>query len=183
MININKQSTCFFTGHRNIPAKNRENIAAGLMNSVTYLILRKHVTSFISGGALGFDTMAVNTVLQLKELYPSIKLYMYLPCTDQDEKWNKRDREIYRHILSCADENIYITHEKYKNGCMKQRNLAMAQSSSYCIAYYTGRSSGTGQSIRFADENGCEIINTASVSDMDKMRFEMIKARLRGEYI
>ena len=174
---------CFFTGHRIIAAKEKAVVKENIKNAIIYLMHEKGVTNFISGGALGFDTMAAQTVLKLKETYKELKLIMYLPCNDQDKRWTPKDRSIYRYILKYADECVLVSNSGYTDGCMKERNLAMARDSSFCIAYYKGRvNSGTGQSVRFAKENDCMVINTANTADMRKIEYIIIKARINGIY-
>ena len=45
------------------------------------------VTGFISGMALGVDLWAAQTVLNLREKNPLLKLYCALPCEGQEKKW------------------------------------------------------------------------------------------------
>ena len=44
------------------------------------MITEYGVNTFIDGGALGFDTIAAETVIEMREKYQNIKLVMYLPC-------------------------------------------------------------------------------------------------------
>ena len=45
------------------------------------------VTGFISGMALGVDLWAAQTVLDLREKNPLLKLYCALPCEGQEKRW------------------------------------------------------------------------------------------------
>jgi hypothetical protein len=49
-----KEQTCCFTGHRKLPKAKIEQIVINLDHEIEKLI-QKGVTTFISGGALGFD--------------------------------------------------------------------------------------------------------------------------------
>ena len=49
-----------------------------LRESLEYLIGKGYV-DFLSGGALGFDQMAAEIVLSLREKYPWIRLVMVIP--------------------------------------------------------------------------------------------------------
>ena len=53
---------------------------------------------FGTGGALGFDTLAAQTVLELKNKYPEIKLILVLPCENQTQGWERADIEEYERI-------------------------------------------------------------------------------------
>ena len=56
--------TCCFTGHRRIPADDLPAVAAALRREVLRLCREEGITVFLSGGALGFDTLAAETVLR-----------------------------------------------------------------------------------------------------------------------
>ena len=48
-----------------------------------FKLIKNGYSYFGAGGALGFDTIATQTVLHLKERYPHTKLILVLPCIDQ----------------------------------------------------------------------------------------------------
>lgn len=62
-----KIRTCCFTGHRKIPPEQYGEIARRLKEAVIELI-NEGYCYFGAGGALGFDTLAAQTVLNLKRL-------------------------------------------------------------------------------------------------------------------
>ncbi len=154
---IYPEKTCFFTGHRIIPTQQIDYIKSEIERIASQLIETEHVTNFITGGALGFDTIAAYTVLELKEKYPQIKLHLYLPCTDQSKKWRKDDIYRWNDILNKADSYQYIFNHTYMNGCMQMRNRAMVNSSKFCIAYCTRPNSGTQATITYAKEKGINL--------------------------
>jgi len=154
--NIRARSVCF-TGHRHI---NNDLDMKKLEETVKELIA-SGCNIFICGGALGFDTVAANLILKLKEQYPGIKLCLYLPCNNQDARWSVRDRMIYREILERADY-VDMPPSPYYDGCMRERNYKMADNSSVCICYLSGDiKSGTAQTVRYARRMGLSIINVA----------------------
>ena len=67
-----KETTCCFTGHRNLPEGERTRIEARLESAIAGFVQRGYRT-FCAGGALGFDTLAAQTVLRLKGMYPDRK--------------------------------------------------------------------------------------------------------------
>ena len=91
--------TCFFTGHRKIPSDQLESVTQRLRDAVIASIKDGYLY-FGAGGALGFDTLAAKIVLELRTIYPEIKLILVLPCLDQAEKWNEEDKEEYERIKS-----------------------------------------------------------------------------------
>ena len=153
---VSKNTTCCFTGHRFLP----KSFDSALLSQAIVSMIEKGVDTFISGGALGFDTQAAIEVLKLKKRkYKDVKLYIYAPCQNQDARWYPRDQRIYREILASADY-VDMPDTPYDNQCMKKRNYKMVESSSYVISYYDGTfASGTGQTFRYAEKCGLEIVN------------------------
>lgn len=78
--------TCCFTGHREISKHSIQKVAERLEIELVKLI-GKGYCYFGCGGALGFDTIAAQTVLRLREKYPHIKLILVLPCITQANGW------------------------------------------------------------------------------------------------
>ena len=153
---VSKNTTCCFTGHRFLP----KSFDSALLSQAIVSMIEKGVDTFISGGALGFDTQAAIEVLKLKKRkYKDVKLYIYAPCQNQDARWYPRDQRIYREILASADY-VDMPEAPYDNQCMKIRNYKMVESSSHVISYYDGTfASGTGQTVRYAEKCGLEIVN------------------------
>lgn len=154
--------TCFFTGHRIIgTAEKVKKLREKLYSEIENLVVEYGVETFICGGALGFDMISALEVLRLKEKYPWIFLKIYVPCYNHDLRWNIKYRELWRKIAEKADKVVYITPDIYNSECMKKRNLAMVKDAHYCLAYCTKNQSGTGMTLRFAQQNSCCIRNLA----------------------
>ena len=154
-----RKNTCCFTGHRNISPKKIERIIKRLNEEVDRLI-QQGVTDFISGGALSFDQICASLIISKKQQGANIRLIFALPCRNQDEKWTDRQKRLYRSLLSEADEIRYIS-EKYTPDCMRERNFYMVDNSAYCICMLTKDISGTGQTVRYSQQKGLQIINIA----------------------
>lgn len=156
MLNTKKQ-TCCFTGHRNLAADDYQIISCRLEKAIVCLI-KKGVCYYGTGGALGFDTLAAQTILKLKNFYPYIKLILVLPCKEQTAKWKQEDIEIYNDIKSKCDKYVY-TSEQYYRGCMFKRNRHLVDNSAYCICYMNKSSGGTAYTVNYARKSGLKIIN------------------------
>ena len=115
---------------------------------------------FGCGGALGFDTLAAQTVLEMKNEYPEIRLILVLPCCNQMRCWKEADIAEYERIMKAADKVTY-TSEQYYNGCMHKRNRHLVDNSSLCICYLTEPSGGTAYTVNYARTQGLKIINVA----------------------
>ena len=147
---------CSFTGHRKIPAYEREALEKQL-ESVVRRLISKGVRNFYTGGALGFDTMAALCILKLKKEYTSLKLTVLVPCPDQAEAWGYADRELYYNILVNCDKISYISDE-YSPDCMRKRNDALVANADCVVCFLRKKSSGTAYTVRKAAEKGLNII-------------------------
>ncbi len=160
---MEKEFTCFFTGHRAIAKAWLHSVAELTERETEALINDKGVTDFITGGALGFDTLAARTVIRLKDKYDFIKLHLYLPCYNQMKNWSARDRYEGRMIMSYADSILYVTEDNYITGCMQLRNRRMADDARWCVAYMTRPRSGTAYTVSYAESKGDIVINIAEL--------------------
>ena len=158
-----KNTTICFTGHRsqNLPWKFDE---SDYRYKKTYDILIKKLENyinlgkihFISGMALGFDTMCAKAVLKLREKYSNITLECAIPCKDQESKWQKKDKLIYRDIVNRADK-VTILADSYTPWCMQNRNKYIVDNSSVIIALFNGSRGGTKNTIEYAKKMNREI--------------------------
>lgn len=153
--------TCCFTGHRILPIEQIRQIASKLDKELMKLIGQGY-RYFGAGGALGFDTLAAQTVLRLREQYSQIKLILVLPCFTQSRSWENADRIIYETIREKADKVVY-TSEAYTSGCMHKRNRHLVDHSSVCICYLEKPSGGTAYTVQYAKEHGKSVINIADL--------------------
>ena len=155
----NKNNTCCFSGHRVLSQKKIERIVKRLHKEIDQLI-KNGVTTYISGGATGFDTICASLIISKKQQGADIRLIFALPCRNQDEKWTDRQKQLYNSLLTEADEIVYVS-EEYTPDCMKERNFYMVDNSAYCICALIKDISGTGQCVRYAQKQGLQIINVA----------------------
>lgn len=155
-----KNQTCCFTGHRSLPADRIELIIKRL-NAELDKLIHRGVTDFISGGALGFDQIAASLVIAKRQMGRNIRLLLALPCREQDAAWSPAQKQLYRKLLSNADEVVYVS-EKYTDGCMKKRNRYLVEHSAHCICALIHPRSGTSQTVNMARAQGLNVINIAT---------------------
>ncbi len=149
--------TVCFTGHRYIPESDRAVVAARLRRTLIELI-KQGYKYFGTGGALGFDTIAAQTVLDLRREYQHIKLILVLPCKNQTAKSSSEDVRVYERIRAEADKTVFMS-ENYTPTCMHERNRHLVNFSSVCVCYLTRNSGGTAYTVNYASECGLKIIN------------------------
>lgn len=154
-INIRNQ-TCCFTGHRHIPPEVLPALSTQLETAVRNLIT-SGIRFFHAGGALGFDTLAAETVLRLRREFQHINLILVLPCRSQTRGWSEEAVSRYEQVLRQADAAIYIS-ECYHRGCMHERNRHLVDHSSVCIAYCTRPTGGSAYTVGYARKHGLQVI-------------------------
>ncbi|MBR4306169.1 MAG: DUF1273 family protein [Ruminiclostridium sp.] len=155
------RSVCF-TGHRSIDSADRLYIKALLKETICNLA-KRGATDFYCGGALGWDTEAASMVLRLKEEKGlDISLHLILPCRNEEQtkKWSDEDKHTFYTILMHAETVEYVGSD-YTKACMKNRNARLIELADCCVCYYDSSNfrSGTGQTVRMAEDKGIEIIN------------------------
>lgn len=148
--------TCCLTGHRKIPPNQYDLIQLQLENTLVTLILKAY-RYFGTGGALGFDTMAANMVLKLRNVYPWIRLILVLPCRDQAIRWRSSDQQLYERIKQQADKVVYIS-DRYTPDCMFVRNRHLVDCSSVCVCYLTHSTGGSAYTVQYAQQKNLKII-------------------------
>ena len=116
--------------------------------------------TFLSGGALGFDTLAAQQVLKFRDQHQDLKLKMILPCRSQSNRWTPSQKKAYADLLSQSDEVLFLS-DQYYDGCMLMRNRYMVVHSSACICYLKDRKGGTWYTVTYAWKNGLDIQNLA----------------------
>ena len=154
-----REKTCCFTGHRHIPEETYQQVKKKLEQTIKKLY-NSGIIYYGAGGALGFDCLAAETVLRLRENYPKLRLILVLPCKDQTRGWKAEDKNKYEEIRQRADKAVY-TSEIYATGCMHKRNRHLVDCSSVCVCYQTQLRGGTAYTVNYARAHGLAIINMA----------------------
>lgn len=156
---MNKEKTVCFTGHRIIRKNDR------LLSSTLYHLIEQFIrngfTYFCSGGARGFDALAAQTVLELKEKYPHIHLILILPFPNpytHESGWKKEDIDLHLYIKAKASKIFYVQQE-YQRGCYYKRDRWLIDSSGICICYQYQNTGGTAYTTQYAAKEGIPIIN------------------------
>ncbi len=146
-----------FTGHREIDTASACQIPSVLKEVIRETISRG-ATRFLTGGAMGFDTIAALCVLELKEEFPNIRLELILPCREQAKNWNEVGRSVYNMILARADRIEYL-HDTYTSSCMHDRNRRLVDLCDMVIAYCAHSGGGTAYTIAYALNQKREPVN------------------------
>lgn len=188
--------TIAFTGHRpdklyGYDLKNDKYLKLNkfLEKILEEKIINEGYDTFISGGALGFDTVAFLSVKNLKKKYPNIKNIMAVPFENQHSKWSLKDVNLYNWMKNIADEVVFVDNlENYNRtdaniGMFHKdklmiRNEYMVDNADLLIALWDGNNkSGTANCVKYAKNklyNPTVVINpnTLEISYLDNLNKE-----------
>lgn len=159
MEHISEQAvSAAFTGHRFILYDKVSQLREALREIVT-----EHysmgVRNFYCGMAIGFDLLAAEVVLSVKESCPDIKLIAVIPFREQCKRFTPYNQVRYQSILGKADRAV-VLNETYVNGCFFQRNDYMLSHSGYLIAYFDGQpKGGTFYTVKRARQRMMPVVN------------------------
>lgn len=157
-----REKSCCFTGHRRIASGSLTDVIRLLENTLETLYA-EGIRRFYAGGALGFDSLAAEAVIQFRTTHSDACLLLAIPCRNQTLRWRKQDVERYQTIWNLADD-VKVLSEEYDSECMKRRNHYMVDHSSVCVCYLKRVRSGTFSAVKYAKHQGLRIINIADMS-------------------
>ena len=152
-----EEKICSFTGHRDIKREHMSFLPELLDRSIEYAY-KEGCRAFLTGGAIGFDTLAARQVVKFRMFHRDVRLILVLPCMNQDAKWSDAQRNSYQFLLKEADEVIYVS-EEYDSRCMARRNRYLATRADILIAYLSKSISGAAQTVRMAEQMQKQIFN------------------------
>ncbi len=135
---------CAFTGHRDLS----EGISEEKLYTELEKLIQAGVEIFYDGMAMGFDLLAAEQVLKLKQQYPQIKLIACIPCSDQDRYFPPKDKCRYATILKASNEQVCLS-DHYYNGCMQKRDRYMAERADVLVAYCRKPTGGTAYTLGY----------------------------------
>lgn len=157
-IKFSEAATAAFTGHRWYDSSRKQGVIKKLEGCVREAY-KNGITNFISGMAIGFDLLAAELVLSLKQDCPAITLTAALPFGEQASRFNERNKSRYYKCLSQADDIVILSND-YTAKCYLERDRFMVEHSSLLIACYDGRNKGgTFWTVNYAARIGKNVIN------------------------
>ncbi len=172
---ISQRDYCVcFTGHRHLSSNIIRPLFISLQCAIRDACMMGY-RDFLSGAALGFDTLAAEAVLSLRTEFPQIRLILAIPCDDQSARWPVADQKHYASLKEQADCIICVNKSSYFTGCMAIRNQYLVHHSSLCICYLTQFRGGTGQTVRFALREGLPVWNLAMRTEKGKEEHQLLK--------
>ncbi len=129
MLDIDKDKTCCFFGHRKI--NETEELKNNLCGIIENLIVNENVDTFLFGSKSQFDDLCHEIVTDLKEKYPRlIRIYVkwefqHIPDWYEDSLLNHYEGTYFPEHMENAGKASYV-----------ERNQEMINHSKFCVVYY-----------------------------------------------
>ena len=159
---IIKEKTICLTGHRpkSLPwgydeSKERCVMFKKELEKIFLGAIDYGISTFLTGMAEGFDMIGAEILLDIRK-NRNIKVIAIVPCVGQELKWKPDQQKSYKTIMKRCNDVITLS-DRYTPTCMNERNKFMVVHSSICVACWNGKPSGTGNTVRFAKQNGNKI--------------------------
>lgn len=152
--------TCCFTGHRIIPPGEECKILIRVRHRLIPLI-QSGVTYFGVGGALGFDTMMADMLLELKKENSRMRIIEVLPFEGYRAKWTPEQQLHAKNLDRQMDKIVYVSKEPSR-GAYLARDRHLVDGSRYCICYCNKPTGGTAFTVKYALERGLTVYNASS---------------------
>ena len=172
VFDFSRDAVCSFTGHRDLPPEKRDALRSLLRRTLRTLALDRGMSVFLTGGAMGFDRMAAEEVLALRERYGGIRLFLFLPFPGYDAKWPRGERAALADLLKKADgyyalitftsEPGFCAADAYYPGVYFARDRMLVNLSSVCVSYLEKTRGGTFYTVSYAKDAGIEVIPLAN---------------------
>ena len=151
---------CCFTGHRDLPKGEAEQLTENA-KALILLLIQEGFTEFRVGGAVGFDMIMAELLLRLRdEKKQEIRIISVIPFPSWRAKWSSEEIRRQNVILEKSDEVIFV-RQHYCQGIYMIRNRALADGAQVCIAYCNRPKGGTAWTVRYAKQNGLRTYNLA----------------------
>ena len=102
-----KEQTCCLTGHRELP-RDTDELVRRLTDAICGRI-EAGVRHFGVGGAVGFDTLAAEVLLNLRDtLYPQIRVIAVEPFDGFTSRWTDAQRARRQALLPRYDKRVCL---------------------------------------------------------------------------
>ena len=159
-----RESTCCITGHRVISPGEEQKILVRTRYILLRLIREKHVRYFGVGGAVGFDMLASELLMHIRETEEQqIRIISVLPYPQWQETtdWTEELRLREAAILRASDKVVHV-RPAYEKGVYLLRDRTLVDGSAHCVSYCTRPRTGTAYTVKYALDHQVQVHNASS---------------------
>ncbi|WP_257352154.1 DUF1273 domain-containing protein [Pseudalkalibacillus decolorationis] len=116
----------------------------GILKRRLVALIEEGLEWVVIGGQQGTELWTAEVVLDLKELYPELKLAVLTPFQDQDKRWKEPVQEYYREIISKADFVESVSKRPYEHpGQLQAHNQFLIEKTNGLILFYDNDQQGS----------------------------------------
>ena len=155
-----KKQTCCFTGHRNIPPGEQTKILTRVRHRLIPLI-QSGIIYYGVGGALGFDTLVAEMLIELKKENGRLRIIEVLPFEGCRDRWTPEQQLHAKNLDKKMDKIVYVSKEPSKSAYLT-RDRHLVDCSDYCISYCTKQTGGTAYTVKYELEIQLTVYNASS---------------------
>lgn len=149
--------TAAFIGQQEIQADEKDSLKEQLRNELSRLITVERYRYFMSSGVPGFDALAAQVVLELRETF-DIGLFVVLPCDGLKRNWSAADQEAHQSLLDSANYVRYTSFATWFDGCLWRRDKYMVDHASLIITCQPHRKTVKSRILNYAKTEQVPII-------------------------
>lgn len=132
-----------------------ENYNVNVLYDTLEELIRAGYDEFLCGMARGFDLLALDCLVALKQKY-RIRLVACIPYRGNEEGFSARERTRYLNLLGWCDEKYYC-FERYFEGCFLARDRYMVDRAELLLAYCTKKTGGAAYTVKYAEKKGITV--------------------------
>jgi uncharacterized phage-like protein YoqJ len=131
--------------------QHHENIRNLMMTVIKHWHMTSGYVDFISGMALGADTLWAEAVINCKNSGLPIRLIAAVPFKGQESRWTAAAQQNFRFLIDQADHVEIVSPGAYSARKMQIRNVWMVEHSLPVLAVWDGTTQGgTWNCIKYA---------------------------------
>ncbi len=156
-----KEQTCCLTGHRDLP-RDTDELVRRLTDAICGRI-EAGVRHFGVGGAVGFDTLAAEVLMELRDTrFPHIRVIAVEPFPGYTARWTLAQCSKRQHMLGRYDRVVCLPASPGREAYLA-RDRHLVDASAHCISYCNRMSGGTAYTVRYALRKGLYVENLGAL--------------------
>lgn len=156
-----KEKTVCIIGHQEISGDDIVEIKSFLVDKIVMLLMDGY-TRFSVGDRMGFDMLALKTLIELKEVFSNLEIKLNESIGHKFIIRNEADEKAYQKSRSLVDEKS-LCHELTTKRTIYLKQKTMVQDSSICLCFLRSdvKTGQTKEVVNYAKKQGLQIVNIA----------------------
>ncbi len=143
---------CAVSGHRIL----KKDFSEEKLKELFRLLILDGFKVFLSGMAIGFDTVCCKVLFELKKEY-DIKIIGCIPFKGQESTFSLEQKKTYNKYVQNCDDTV-ILYDEYIKCAFFERNRLMIDNCELLVAYIYENKGGTYYTVKYANSKEKEII-------------------------